>query len=182
KSASKDADAKHSAKKTVSKTVKEVSKPDKNSSSTVSLSKLGKAKIRPKSDKEGPRKIEKIIDIGQLEKKLADIMALDHTEFTVEEKLKALYVLQQIDSNIDKIRTVRGELPMEVTDLEDEVAGLETRIKHINDEIAQLHEMVARKKQAAKDAKDQIKKYEAQQSKVKNNREYDSLNKEIEFQ
>ncbi|MCX6291569.1 MAG: C4-type zinc ribbon domain-containing protein [Bacteroidetes bacterium] len=109
-------------------------------------------------------------------------MKLDHTEFSIEEKLKALYVLQEIDSNIDKIRTIRGELPMEVTDLEDEVAGLETRITHINDEIAQLHEMVAKKKQSAKDAKDQIKKYESQQSKVKNNREYDSLNKEIEFQ
>ena len=132
--------AKHTSKKSVSKIVKQVSKPD-NSSTTVSLSKLGKAKIRPKSEKETPRKIEKIVDIGQLEKKLADIMALDHTEFTVEEKLKALYVLQQIDSNIDKIRTVRGELPMEVTDREDEVAGLETRISHINTEIAESQEI-----------------------------------------
>jgi len=173
---------KHSPKKTVSKNVKQVSKPDKNTSSTVSLSKLGKAKIRPKSEKETPRKIEKIVDIGQLEKKLADIMALDHTEFTVEEKLKALYVLQQIDSNIDKIRTVRGELPMEVTDLEDEVAGLETRITHINAEIAESQEMIAKKKQAIKDSKDQIKKYETQQNKVKNNREYESLTKEVEFQ
>src|SRR6266404_4895460 len=70
----------------------------------VSLSKLGKAKIRPKGVI-APRKIEKIIDISQLEKKLADIMSMDHTEFSVEEKLKALYVLQQIDSNVDKIRT-----------------------------------------------------------------------------
>src|SRR6185369_6187737 len=149
---------------------------------TVGLSKLGKAKIKPKVREFIPRKIEKIIDISKLESKLQEIMKLDHTEFSVEEKLKALYVLQEIDSNIDKIRTIRGELPMEVTDLEDEVAGLETRIQHINQEIEQLHEMIARKKQAAKDAKDQIKKYEAQQSKVKNNREYDSLNKEIEFQ
>ena len=135
--------AKHSDKKVVSKIVKQESKPDKNNSSTVSLSKLGKAKIRPKSEQEVPRKIEKIVDISQLEKKLADIMALDHTEFSVEEKLKALYVLQQIDSNIDKIRTVRGELPMEVTDLEDEVAGLETRITHINTEIAETQESIS---------------------------------------
>ena len=149
---------------------------------TVGLSKLGKAKIKPKVREFIPRKIEKIIDISKLENKLHEIMKLDHTEFSVEEKLKALYVLQEIDSNIDKIRTIRGELPMEVTDLEDEVAGLETRIQHVNSEIEQLNEMISRKKQAAKDSKDQIKKYESQQSKVKNNREYDSLNKEIEFQ
>ncbi len=154
----------------------------KNKNIPVGLSKLGKATIKTKVREFTPRKIEKLIDISKLENKLQEIMKMDHTEFSIEEKLKALYVLQEIDSNIDKIRTIRGELPMEVTDLEDEVAGLETRIKHINDEIAQLHEMVARKKQAAKDAKDQIKKYESQQSKVKNNREYDSLNKEIEFQ
>lgn len=150
--------------------------------SPVGLSKLGKATIKPKAREFTPRKIEKIIDISKLESKLHEIMKLDHTEFSIEEKLKALYVLQEIDSNIDKIRTIRGELPMEVTDLEDEVAGLETRIQHINDEIAQTQDMVAKKKQAAKDAKDQIKKYESQQAKVKNNREYDSLNKEIEFQ
>jgi len=154
----------------------------KNNQETVGLSKLGKATIKPKAKEFIPRKIEKIIDISKLENKLQEIMKLDHTEFSVEEKLKALYVLQEIDSNIDKIRTIRGELPMEVTDLEDEVAGLETRIEHINNEINQTHEMIAKKKQAAKDAKDQIKKYESQQSKVKNNREYDSLNKEIEFQ
>ncbi len=163
---------KHSSEKTKTKSI-----------NTVGLSKLGKATIKTKTIREfTPRKIEKLIDISKLESKLQEIMKLDHTEFSVEEKLKALYVLQEIDSNIDKIRTIRGELPMEVTDLEDEVAGLETRIQHINDEIVQVHEMVARKKQASKDAKDQIKKYEAQQSKVKNNREFESLNKEIEFQ
>jgi predicted nucleic acid-binding Zn-ribbon protein len=157
-------------------------KSKENHSKTVSLSKLGKAKIKSKKEVIAPRKIEKIIDISQLEQKLADIMKLDHTEFSVEEKLKALFVLQQIDSNVDKIRTIRGELPMEVTDLEDEVTGLETRIQHINDEIAGQQEMILKKKEAAKDSKAQIKKYEAQQNKVKNNREYESLNKEIEFQ
>src|SRR5688572_14022985 len=148
----------------------------------VAISKLAKAKIKPKEKVFIPRKIEKIIDITELENKLKAISQLDHKEFTVEEKLKALYILQQIDSNVDKIRTIRGELPMEVTDLEDEVAGLETRLLHINDEIKQIDELVDKKKQSAKDAKDSIKKYEAQQMKVKNNREYDSLSKEIEFQ
>jgi len=193
----KPAPAKKAAKVIPAKPVKAVSKKNhskpeakdnaskvltKTKPNPVGLSKLGKATIKPKLKEFIPRKIEKLIDITKLENKLHEIMKLDHTEFSIEEKLKALYVLQEIDSNIDKIRTIRGELPMEVTDLEDEVAGLETRIQHINEEIAQTHDMVAKKKQAAKDAKDQIKKYESQQSKVKNNREYDSLNKEIEFQ
>lgn len=149
----------------------------------VSLSKLAKSKLKPKEQIIfKPRKIEKIIDVNRLEKKLEEIMAMDHSEFTVEEKLKALYVLQEIDSNIDKIRTIRGELPMEVTDLEDEIAGLSTRLQNIQDEIAHINDQVGKKKQVAKDAKEQIKKYESQQSKVKNNREFDSLNKEIEFQ
>jgi predicted nucleic acid-binding Zn-ribbon protein len=151
--------------------------------SNVTLSKLAKSKLKPKEPITfKPRKIEKIIDVNRLEKKLEEIMAMDHSEFTVEEKLKALYVLQEIDSNIDKIRTIRGELPMEVTDLEDEIIGLTTRLQNIQDEIVHINDLVSKKKQAAKDAKEQIKKYESQQSKVKNNREFDSLNKEIEFQ
>ena len=149
----------------------------------MSLSKIAKGKIKQKEQVAfKPRKIEKIIDVNRLEKKLEEIMALDHNEFSVEERLKALYVLQEIDSNIDKIRTIRGELPMEVADLEDEIVGLNTRITNINEEIANLTDQVNKKKQAAKDSKEQIKKYEAQQDKVKNNREFDSLNKEIEFQ
>jgi predicted nucleic acid-binding Zn-ribbon protein len=71
---------------------------------------------------------------------------------------------------------------MEVTDLEDEVAGLETRLSHNNKEIADIQDQIMKKKQAAKDSKEQIKKYESQQAKVKNNREFESLTKEIEFQ
>lgn len=103
-------------------------------------------------------------------------------EVPVEEKLKALYELQQIDSEIDRIRTVRGELPLEVRDLEDEIAGLETRIKNLTDEVNALEDAVVEKKNAIKDSQGLIKKYEGQQGKVRNNREYDSLNKEIEFQ
>ncbi len=174
--------AKSTATKTKSSSKNEVKESTKNKKD-VSLSKIGKAKLKSKEQIAfKPRKIEKIIDVARLEKKLNEIMELDHTEFTVEEKLKALYILQEIDSNIDKIRTIRGELPMEVTDLEDEIAGLNTRVENINEDIATTEDQISKKQQAIKEAKDQIKKYEAQQGKVKNNREFDSLNKEIEFQ
>lgn len=103
-------------------------------------------------------------------------------EISVEEKLRALYELQQIDSKIDKIRTVRGELPLEVRDLEDMVAGLETRITNYTEELKALEDSISEKKNVIKDAQALIKKYESQQSKVRNNREYDSITKEIEFQ
>jgi predicted nucleic acid-binding Zn-ribbon protein len=103
-------------------------------------------------------------------------------EATVEQKLLALLQLQLIDSQIDKIKTIRGELPMEVADLEDEVAGLQTRINNLAEEARQIQEQIAMKKQAIKEANQMIKKYQAQQSNVKNNREFESLNKEIEFQ
>ena len=103
-------------------------------------------------------------------------------EMSVEEKLQALYKLQLVDSEIDKIRTLRGELPLEVQDLEDEVAGLETRITKLNDELSKLEESVTTKNNEIIDSLALIKKYEDQQNNVKNNREYDSLSKEIEYQ
>lgn len=106
----------------------------------------------------------------------------DKQNFGVKEKLQAIYYLQQLDSRVDEIRIIRGELPMEVKDLQDEVEGLNTRIGIYNDEIAGLQELIMKRKQAIKDSNSQIKKYEAQQMNVKNNREYDSLTKEIEFQ
>ncbi len=101
---------------------------------------------------------------------------------SIEGKLRALYELQLIDSKIDRIRTIRGELPLEVQDLEDSVAGLETRVNNLTDELKALEEQVNEKTQAIKDFKANIKKYEAQQGKVRNNREYDAITKEIEFQ
>lgn len=101
---------------------------------------------------------------------------------SIEGKLRNLYELQIIDSKIDKIRTVRGELPLEVQDLEDSVAGLETRVNNLSQELKDLEEAVNEKTQAIKDFKANIKKYEAQQGKVRNNREYDAITKEIEFQ
>jgi len=103
-------------------------------------------------------------------------------EQTVEQKLKALYELQTIHSKIDKIRQIRGELPMEVADLEDDVAGLETRIQKIKNELDDLEDNIVARKNLIRDAQANIKKYEAQLNEVKNNREYDALSKEIEIQ
>lgn len=107
---------------------------------------------------------------------------LNPKEMSVEEKLRALYDLQLIDSKIDRIRTVRGELPLEVQDLEDEIAGSETRIKKMKDEFASLEAEISHRKNAIKDSQALIKKYEQQQANVRNNREFDSLSKEIEYQ
>lgn len=103
-------------------------------------------------------------------------------EITVEDKLKALFSLQIVDSKIDKIRIVRGELPLEVQDLEDDVTGLNKRIDKINEEIAELDQGISDKKNLIVDAESSIEKYKEQQNNVRNNREYDSLSKEIEFQ
>ncbi len=104
------------------------------------------------------------------------------TELSVEEKLKALYKLQKINSEIDKIRTLRGELPLEVQDLEDEIAGLQTRIDKLHEEVKSLETATTNKKNEINIAKDLIKKYKEQQNNVRNNREFDSLSKEIEYQ
>ncbi|SHE34041.1 hypothetical protein SAMN05444405_101155 [Bacteroides luti] len=103
-------------------------------------------------------------------------------ELTVEQKLKALYQLQTMLSEIDKIKTLRGELPLEVQDLEDEVAGLNTRIEKIKLEISELKSSIAAKKIEIEAAKASVEKYKAQQENVRNNREFDFLSKEIEFQ
>ncbi len=102
-------------------------------------------------------------------------------DFTVEQKLKNLYQLQSMLSEIDKIKTLRGELPLEVQDLEDEVAGLNTRIEKIKAEMVQLKEDVATKRIEIETARAGIEKYVEQQNNVRNNREFDFLTKEIEF-
>jgi predicted nucleic acid-binding Zn-ribbon protein len=103
-------------------------------------------------------------------------------EITIEEKLIALYKLQTIDSKIDDYRRLRGELPLEVQDLEDEIIGLETRIKNIQSELNKLESEIKSMKNQMIESEGLIKKYETQQMKVRNNREYDSLTKEIEYQ
>ena len=105
----------------------------------------------------------------------------DPSEYSVEEKLQSLYQLQTMLTEIDKIKTLRGELPLEVQDLEDEIAGLTTRIEKANSDIVELTKGVAENKNNIEVARAAIAKYEEQQNHVSNNREFDSLNKEIEF-
>lgn len=109
-------------------------------------------------------------------------MAREPKELTVEQKLKTLFQLQTMVSDIDKIKTLRGELPLEVQDLEDEVAGLSTRIEKIQSEVEELKSSIASKRIEIETAKAAVEKYQEQQENVRNNREYDFLSKEIEFQ
>ncbi len=104
------------------------------------------------------------------------------TEISIEERLRALYDLQLIDAHIDKIRSVRGELPLEVEDLEDDVAGLVKRVENTNIELKAYDDEIKAKKNGVETAKELIKKYGEQQKNVRNNRAYESLTKEIEYQ
>lgn len=106
----------------------------------------------------------------------------DSKEITVEEKLKALYDLQLVSSGIDKIKTLRGDLPLEVQDLEDEIAGLNTRVANLSEEIRQIEASITGRKSDIEMSKSLITKYKEQQDNVRNNREYENLAKEIEFQ
>ena len=103
-------------------------------------------------------------------------------KYTPEETLRSLFNLQFIDSRIDSMREVRGELPMEVNDLEDEMAGLNKRLDKIEEEIGELNSLIMDKKNIIEESKITIKKYLEQQKNVRNNREFDSLSKEIEYQ
>ncbi len=106
----------------------------------------------------------------------------DPTDLTVEEKLKTLFQLQTTLSGIDENRALRGELPLEVLDLEDEIAGLNTRIEKIQHEIEQFQKAVSQKNGEIQEAQESLKRYQSQLDTVSNNREYDTLSKEIEFQ
>ncbi len=106
----------------------------------------------------------------------------DDKDITIEDKLRALYDLQSVVSEVDKIKTLRGELPLEVQDLEDEITGLKTRLTNLDIEIKNLDTALNNKKIAIKDSQALIAKYTEQQNNVRNNREFDSLSKEIEFQ
>jgi uncharacterized protein len=103
-------------------------------------------------------------------------------EMSVEEKLRALYDLQLIDTRIDEIRNVRGELPLEVEDLEDEVAGLSTRLEKLENDLVSIEDQIKMKKNAIDEHQAAIKRYTEQQKEVRNNREFNSLTKEVEFQ
>ena len=110
------------------------------------------------------------------QKKTADV------DYSMQEKIMALYELQKIDSKIDEINKVKGELPLEVQDLEDEMAGMKTRIEHINAEIEELNTLTKQRKREVDQAKIMIGNYKEQQNNVRNNREFDAITKEIEYQ
>lgn len=103
-------------------------------------------------------------------------------ELSIEEKLRALTRLQLIDTKIDKLRNVRGELPLEVQDLEDELVGLRTRVENLEAEVKDLEHQIEEKKSIITQANEMMRKYDEQRNNVRNNREYDSLTKEIEYQ
>ena len=110
------------------------------------------------------------------QKKTADV------DYSMQEKIIALYELQKIDSKIDEINKVKGELPLEVQDLEDEMAGMKTRIEHINAEIEELNTLTKQRKREVDQARIMIGNYKEQQNNVRNNREFDAISKEIEYQ
>ncbi|WP_064974330.1 zinc ribbon domain-containing protein [Alistipes provencensis] len=103
-------------------------------------------------------------------------------DYSMQEKILALYELQKIDSKIDEINKVKGELPLEVQDLEDEMTGMKTRIEHINAEIEELNTLSKQRKREVDQAKIMIGNYKEQQNNVRNNREFDAITKEIEYQ
>ena len=103
-------------------------------------------------------------------------------EFSVEEKLTSLVTLQKIESKLDEYKILKGELPMEVSDLEDEIQGLHSRQTRVEEEINGIQEFINSKKEAIKEAEALIKKYEKQSENVKNNREFEAINKEVEMQ
>lgn len=103
-------------------------------------------------------------------------------DFSVEEKLTAMVTLQKIDSKLDELQVLKGELPMEVSDLEDEITGLNARQTRVEEEINGINEFINGKKNAIKESEELIKKYEKQSTNVKNSREFEAINKEIEMQ
>ena len=103
-------------------------------------------------------------------------------EYSVQEKLTSLVTLQKIDSKLDELKVLKGELPMEVADLEDEIQGLHARQTRIEEEINGITEFIEQKKEAIKESQALVKKYEKQSNNVKNNREFEAINKEIEMQ
>ncbi|MCK4676825.1 MAG: hypothetical protein KAT48_01720 [Bacteroidales bacterium] len=127
------------------------------------------------------KKVKASVEVSKAKKKKEEVQE-ESTDVSIEQKLIALYTLQQIDSQVDKIRIIRGELPLEVQDLEDEIVGLETRLENYRQGIESYEKSISEKQQAIKESEALITRYKEQQMNVRNNREYDSLTKEIEFQ
>ena len=175
------------------KSVEQKAAPAKETLKTISIPKVAKGKtpvtpVREKAasidmdDEDGGSVQPTRIQPKKTVPEIAMVRIRTKPESAIEEKLNALFDLQQIDSSIDRIKSVRGELPLEVCDLEDEITGLQMRLDKMKEEGAELDKAIADRKNIIKDAKASIKKYEEQQKNVRNNREFDSISKEIEFQ
>ena len=167
--------------------VKEVKKTAKKSTKKVAEEPVAEAPVEEtpkKAAKKTTKKVEEVVEeVKEPEKEVvAAPVVEDPVEVSVEQKLVALYTLQQVDSKIDEIRAYRGNLPLEIQDMEDEIAGLETRIANFKEESKKHQKDIADYKIKIKETEALIKKYEEQQNNVRNNREYDSLTKEIEYQ
>jgi uncharacterized protein len=149
-------------------------------------------KVKPKATKKESAKSKpmteaEMAEVNQRNAEKADVFERvarkeDKGDITIEQKLRALFSLQNIDSKIDRIRIIRGELPLEVQDLEDELAGLQTRLDKLNDEVNDLKTSITEKTGLINTSKTLIKKFEEQQNSVRNNREFEAINKEVEFQ
>ena len=171
--------------------VKEVKKTAKKSTKKVTEEPVAEAPVEEtpkkaakkstKTEEEMP--VEVVEEVKEPEKVVvATPVVEDPVEVSVEQKLVALYTLQQVDSKIDEIRAYRGNLPLEIQDMEDEIAGLETRVANFKEESKKHQKDISDYKIKIKETEALIKKYEEQQNNVRNNREYDSLTKEIEYQ
>ena len=173
-------------KKTTKKTTKSEAEPKSKDADT---------EVEVKESKKLTKKTSKVIEMQEVkeedsvkkdeavaEKEEAPNSTEVPVEVSVEQKLVALYTLQQVDSKIDEIRAYRGNLPLEIQDMEDEIAGLETRIANFKEESKKHQKDISDYKIKIKETEALIKKYEDQQNNVRNNREYDSLTKEIEYQ
>ena len=171
--------------------VKEVKKTAKKSTKKVTEEPVAEAPVE-ETPKKAVNKTTKMVEEAPVEvveevkepekEAVAAPVVEDPVEVSVEQKLVALYTLQQVDSKIDEIRAYRGNLPLEIQDMEDEIAGLETRIANFKEESKKHQKDIADYKIKIKETEALIKKYEEQQNNVRNNREYDSLTKEIEYQ
>ena len=147
------------------------------------LQKPAKKSTKKTTKKETEEVVPEVTEeVPEVEEPVKEPVAKDPVEISVEQRLVALYTLQQVDSKIDEIRAYRGNLPLEIQDLEDEIAGLETRITNFKAESKKYQTEISSYKIKIKETEALIKKYEAQQNDVRNNREYDSLTKEIEYQ
>ena len=166
-------------KKTAKKSTKKVTEEPAEEAPVEETSKKA-AKKSTKTEEEMP--VEVVKEVNEPEKVVATPVVEDPVEVSVEQKLVALYTLQQVDSKIDEIRAYRGNLPLEIQDMEDEIAGLETRVANFKEESKKHQKDISDYKIKIKETEALIKKYEEQQNNVRNNREYDSLTKEIEYQ